>query len=335
MDVLVTGATGFIGSHTVRALQSAGHDVRILVRDPAKASSIFGTDQPAAVIRGDVLDAAAVSAALDGAHAVIHCAAVVSTRARRARDVVDTNVRSVELVVGGAVGRGVDRIVYLSSVTALFTRGRPVADDSPLGIARSAYARSKADGERLVRDLQDRGAPICTLYPPGVVGPDDPGLSEGNHAIRALLSQTMIDTSTGLEVVDVRDLATMIARLVDHGSPGRYVVAGRYLPWAELIHLFDELTGRHVHRVRVPGGVLRALGRVGDAVNRVVPFDFPLSREAMEYGTQWPGTVPSPALADIGPPLRPARETYADTIRWLYRESHLSAADAGRLADAQ
>jgi nucleoside-diphosphate-sugar epimerase len=257
----------------------------------------------------------------------------VAIEARRAREVEDTNLRAVELVVGGAAERGVGAIVYVSSLGALFAPGAPLSEHSPIASAQSAYARSKAEGERYVRRLQDSGAPLRTVYPPGVIGPDDPGLSEGNHTVRAFLRQLMADTDSGFEVIDVRDLAALVAALVAPGAaPGRYVVAGTYRPWREMIALMDELTGTRVRRVRIDGRALRWLGRVGDLVKHVYPFDFPLSGEAMDFATQWPGVVPSPAIDALGIRFRDGRESYADTIRWLYRAGHLTKREAGVLA---
>jgi nucleoside-diphosphate-sugar epimerase len=259
---------------------------------------------------------------------------VVAIEARRAQEVRGTNLRAVELVVGGAAERGVGGVVYVSSLGALFAPGAPICEDSPVAVAKSAYARSKADGELYVRQLQHAGAPIRTVYPPAVVGPDDPGISEGNHTIRAFLRELMADTSSGFEVVDVRDLAALIAALVaPSAAAGRYVVSGAYRDWSDMIALMDELTGHRVRRVRIGGPLLRLLGRVGDVVKHVYPFDFPLSGEAMDFATQWPGVVRSPAIDALGIRFRDGRETYADTIRWLFQAGHLTARQAGKLAD--
>jgi nucleoside-diphosphate-sugar epimerase len=333
MRVLVTGGTGFVGSHSARALRAAGHTLRLLVRSRDKVERVFpGSDSD--VVVGDVTDPAAVAKALDAVDAVVHCAAVVAIEARRAHEVRDTNLRSVELVVGGAAERGVRAIVYVSSLGALFAPGAPLSEHSPIAAAHSPYARSKADGEAYVRKLQAAGAPVRTVYPPGIVGPDDPGLSEGNHTIRAFLTQLMVDTATGFEIVDVRDLAALIAALVaPSAAPGRYVVSGAYLSWPDTIALIDELIGRRVRRVRVNGPLLRLLGRAGDLVKHVYPFDFPLSGEAMDFATQWPGVVRSPAIDALGVRFRDGRETYADTIRWLCRAGHVTRAQAGKLAE--
>ena len=144
----------------------------------------------------------------------------------------------------------------------------------------------------------------------------------------------MVDTSSGFEVVDVRDLAVLIAALVGpRAAAGRYVVGGVCRSWPEMIALMEELTGRRVRNLRIGGPLLRILGRIGDLVKHVYPFDFPLSGETMDFATQWPGAVRSPAIDALGVRFRGARETYADTIRWLYRAGHLTAAQAGDLAD--
>lgn len=337
MRVLVTGATGFVGSHSATALHAAGHELRLLARDPGKATRVFRERGVVAseVVEGDVTDPAAVEKALEGCDAVLHAAAVVTLESRRAREVRETNLRAVELVVGRACERGLRSIVYVSSLGALFTPGGPpIRADSPLASARSAYAVSKARSERFVRDLQARGAPIRSSYPPAVIGPDDPGLSEGNHTVRVFLRDTMVLTSSGFSLMDVRDLAALHARLIDPGIPsGRYVIPGHYLSWNEAVALMDRITGRRVRRVRIPGALLRALGRVGDLVKRVRSFDFPLTGEAMDFATQWPGAEASPELRRLGLELREPQETCEDAIRWMYRAGHLEAHEAGRLAE--
>ena len=337
MHVLVTGATGFVGSHAVAALRARGHRVRCLVRSPEKlerlvAARAIEVDE---AVAGDVTDAAAVDRALAGCDAVLHAAAVVALESGRAREVLGTNRRGVELVVGGAHERGITSIVYVSSLGALWTPGGPpIHASSPLATARSAYARSKTESEEIARRLQEQGAPIRCVYPPAVVGPDDPGLSEGNHTLRVFLRDLMVITSSGFSAVDVRDLAQVLAALVEpeHGS-GRFVIGGHYLAWSEMVAALDALTGRRVRRVRIPGSLLRLLGRVGDVVKRVAPFDFPLTGEAMDFASQWPGAVTSPEVLKLGVAFRAVHETYRDAIRWLVEAGHLPAELAGSLAE--
>ena len=105
------------------------------------------------------------------------------------------------------------------------------------------------------------------------------------------------------------------------------------LPWDAVIALMDELTGQRVRRVPIPAPLLRRLGGLGDVFKRLRDFEFPLTREGMEMATQWPGVRSSPELLALEFRLRPARESYADAIRWLYRAGHIDRRQAGRLAE--
>lgn len=337
MRVLVTGGTGFVGSHTVAALCAGGHHVKLLVRDPARMAPALAPHGLADLDYevGDVTDAAAVERALEGCDSVVHAAAVVAMEAHRAEEVTRTNVRGVERVLGAAHARGLRSIVYVSSASALFTPGAgEICVDSPIAGGPGAYARSKARALQHVRELEAAGAPLRTCYPPALVGPDDPGLSGGNHTVATFLRQTMVRTAGGFEVMDVRDLARLHVALVDpEVASGRYLVGGAMLAWDAVIALMDELTGRRVRRVAIPAPLLRRLGGLGDFAKRLRDFEFPLTREGMEMATQWPGVRSSPELLALKFRLRPARESYADAIRWLYRAGHIDRQQAGRLAE--
>ena len=335
MRVMLTGGTGLVGYHTTLGLLGAGHRVRLLVRNPAKLERVFaGRAVPDHVV-GDVRDESAVGAALEGCDAVVHAAAVVALEAHRAREVLETNLRAVELVVGGANRMGIQRILHVSSIGALFRPGGgPVDGDTPVAPGKNAYARSKADAERYVRGLQERGAPISITYPSGVIGPDDPGLSETNHAVRTIVRDVALLTSGGFQVVDARDLAAIHVALIERDKgPGRYIAAGHFKPWRELADLIEAITGRKLRRLAVPGALLRAGGRIGDVIKRVVEFDFPMTSETMSFATLWQGADSRATLDELGLDFRDPRETLADTLRWLHQAGHMDARFVGRLAD--
>ena len=336
MKVLVTGGTGFTGSHTVAALVAAGHDVRLLVRDAAKVRRVFAPHglEPRDVVVGDMTDPAAVEKALSGCDGVVHSAALVDLRRASARLVEETNARGVELVVGGAVQRGLARIVYVSSLSVFFVPGGPpISPELPIAPATTAYARSKAQAEVYVRQLQAQGKPVAISYPAGIVGPDDPGMSDANHAVYSWYRDTGVVTSSGFQCVDVRDVAALHAKLLElPPAPHRYGAAAEMLPWAETYELLDRLTGTRVRRFPVPGFLMRAAGSVGDVVKRVYDFNFPLTRDSMEFATQWPGADASRTTRELGLVFRPVAETYRDTLAWMYRAGHLTARHVDRLA---
>lgn len=339
MRVMMTGGTGFAGSHTVRRFVEAGHQVRLLVRDADKVRRVFepqGIEIPESdVIVGDIVDAESVKRAMQGCDAVYHGAALVDMRRAMAQKVLATNAKGVELVVGGAVKRGLPSIVYVSSTSVFFEPGgEPIHLDMPIARGTTAYAQSKGQGEREVRRLQAEGAPIRVSYPTGIVGPDDPGLSDANGAVYIFFKQTGINTSSGYQIVDVRDLAEVhLKQLELSEGPARHIAAGPFLDWPETYRVLDEVTQTRLWRFPMPGGPLRALGSVGDFIKRYVyDFEFPLTRDAMEYATQWPGASGEDTARELGVTFRSAEETYTDTVRWMYQAGHLKARHAGVLA---
>lgn len=339
MKVAVTGGTGFIGSHTAAAFVNAGHAVRLLVRDREKVRRVFDAHQvgipESEVVVGDIADPDSVARLLDGVDAAFHAAALVDMRKKSAKAVLETGARGFDLVVGGAVRRGLPSILYVSSLSIFFRPGAPpLHPELPIPEANGAYARSKVDAERALRRMQEQGASLRVSYPCGVAGPLDPGLSDANHAIYSLLKDTGVDTQGGFQLVDVRDLALLhLAMLEQPPGPQRHIAAGDMLSWQNTYALFDSLTGLKMRRIPVPGPMLRALGSVGDGVKRVFDFNFPLTRSAMELATLWPGADGAPTTRSTGVSFRPIRETYRDTLRWLYESGWLEAKHVGRLAE--
>ena len=208
MRVMVTGATGFIGYHTAIALLDAGHELSLLVRSVEKMDAMFGAGRIDDYTVGDITDIDSVRTALQDCDAVIHVAALVSTRAADADRVGRTNVEGVENVIGSAVEMGVDSIVHVSSITALFDPAAQVLDEhSPPGVGATGYGRSKVACERFVRELQDSGAPVYITYPGTVLGPQTPALTEAHVGLQTYLSAFVPVMSSGNQYVDARDLA--------------------------------------------------------------------------------------------------------------------------------
>jgi len=336
VKILVTGGTGFIGSHTAKALADAGHEIRLLVRSPEKAKRVFealGAEPPACVV-GDVTDEASVAAALAGCDGVFHSAALVALDASRAATVARTNLEGTRHVLGLAHRRGLPHLVYVSSTAALFDPGRGTIgpDSEPTALAGSVYSRSKAETERWLRALQAEGAPVAATYPGGVLGPFAPELTELHRSFQMQLRVVPI-TEGGINFVDVRDLAAIhVAIFARPPGPERWLAGGHFVGFRELADHLESVTGRRIPRVPTPGALLRGLGQMGDWLKHVVPFDFPLTREAMTTATRWPGVDSSRTIVDLDVGFRDLRESLADTLTWMHAAGHLDARLVGRLA---
>jgi len=239
-----------------------------------------------------------------------------------------TNERGARNVLGAAVSQALDPIVHVSSVSALFHSGGPVllTAQSPVAPATSPYAASKAACERYARELQAGGAPVVCVYPGGILGPDDPSGSESMRGAIIWRRLTMIRLDSGFLLVDVRDIADVIAATLTPGQgPRRYLAGHHYVPWTELCDLVAEVTGRPVHRLPMTGPVLSWLGRSGDVVRKVFPFSFPLSREAMESAVMMVPLDDQATVDELGIEFRPPRETLRDAYRWLYESGRIPA----------
>jgi nucleoside-diphosphate-sugar epimerase len=333
MRVLVTGATGFIGYHTAKRLRAEGHSVRAVVRSSEKAARVLGPlgiDKDALVV-GDMGDGGAVDAALEGCDSVVHAAASVSVTDGSTD--LSPNLRGTETVIGRACERGLYSI-FVSSVTAIFDPKLPVTEDSALVRNKTLYGRSKAECDDWVRTRQAAGAPVSILYPAGVVGPDDPGFSESVKAYRMFLRGTLKSEGGNL-IVDVRDLALLLTRMLEAKTPGRVVAAGHFLDWDELTEALEQVTGTRVPRIRAPGWLLRGGARTLDVIGKLTGRPMPITGDAIEIATRFCEMNDSPRVAELGISWRPPLETLTDLYRWYLEVGKLPATAVPALADSR
>ncbi len=278
MRVLVTGGTGFVGSHTVAALVEGGHEVRLLVRARQRVAAALAplglqaADLDTTV--GDVTDPAAIDQAVRGCEALVHAGSVYSLDSRDAGRIRQANVRGTDLVLGAAHRAGLDPIVYVSSIVAMLpSGGRTLTPDSPTGHPPGPYLGSKAEAERVARRYQEAGAPVVITYPATVLGPHDPHLGDQLRRLRNLLKGGIpIAPSGGYGIVDVRDVAKVHAAVLEPGrGPRRYLAGGTFVGFADVVARVGAVTGRRLRAVTVPAGILlpaclpacRAGGRSG------------------------------------------------------------------------
>ena len=235
MRVMVTGATGFVGAHTTAALLEAGHDVTALVRSRERLDeslSTLGARVPDCVV-GDMVDVEAVGAALDGADAVVHCAAVVSLDRRDGALMSSINPTGLRNVVGKAVERGLDPIIYTSSTSALFDLDAGMLTErSEVTSTRHPYGRSKGKCEQIARQFQADGAPVVITYPSGILGPAaGSALGETSVSMAGFVAAGIMPTNAhaALSFIDVRDLAAANVALMEAGrGPRRVMCGGRW-----------------------------------------------------------------------------------------------------------
>lgn len=326
MKILVTGGTGFVGTHTVAALLQAGHQVRLLARSPAKVPPAFEPHgvEPEDVVAGDVTDREAIRAALRGCDAVLHAANVFTFDDRQAEAMRRVNEEGTEIVLGEAAAAGLDPIVHVSSFVALLPASGTVTGDSPVGDPDPPYSASKAAAERIARRFQDEGAPVVITHPGSVWGPDDPYLGESAAlAIAALKGQMRLLNDGLLPVSDVRGVAAIHAAVMEPGhGPRRFLAVGHDVPFRQAVRMIGEAAGRNLWSLPVPAPMALATGRAADWARRRFGIDLPLAREPIWLIANGSPTDSSKARDELGVEFRPARESFADTVAWLRRAGH-------------
>lgn len=318
MRVLVTGATGFIGSHTVAALTAAGHDVRVLVRNPDRIPGSLGAlGLDPEVVLGDMTDPAAVAPAVAGCDAVIHAAAQIGVGGGGPAD--RANLAGVRTVVGAAVDAGVGRIVYTSSIMVHTPADGPVITlDSPLIEPLSPYSATKVEAEHLLRGWQAEGHPITVVVPGGVYGPDAPDLINSFIPILSAIDAMMLVPPTGTTVVDVRDLAELLARVATTGHDvPRVLAGGHFVRWPEWVAALERALGRPVVRQVMTHEELVALARDLTALAAETGDEPLLTEEAALVMTSGVPTDDEASLRRFGIELRPLDETFADIVAYL------------------
>jgi dihydroflavonol-4-reductase len=278
--VYVSGATGFVGGHVARELREQGADVR---------------DE-----RIDLLDGAGLERALDGCDAVVHVAALYSYEAPEA-ELERVNVDGTRTILAAALARGVRRFLFTSTAGTCGPVPGAIAteeDEPPPWELTVPYKRTKLESERLAL-----AAGAVVLNPTTPVGDGDLKPTPTGRMIEGVATGRLRGYvgTTGLNVVDVRDVARGHALALERGAPGeRYLLGGVNLPLQDIFAAIADLAGRPRPQIRVPYPVAVAAARAGFANTEEVklariPMYFSSDKARDRLGYE-PGPV-EPALA--------------------------------------
>lgn len=274
MSTLVTGSTGFVGSHVTRQLLAAGHRVRVLVRRSSNRQALEGLAvEP---VEGDLRDSPSLDRAMRGVRFVFHVAADYRLWAKAPEEIYESNVGGTRRVLEAARQAGVERVVYTSTVATIAVPrhggGLPnEATEATLDQMIGHYKRSKFLAEIEAIKAAAAGVPVVIVNPTAPVGPGDWKPTPTGRIIVDFLSGKMpAYVDTGLNVVAVEDVATGHLLAAEKGRIGeRYILGCRNMTLREILEALGPIAGRRAPRVRLPHALALAAGYADEWFSRL------------------------------------------------------------------
>ncbi|MBK9753714.1 MAG: SDR family oxidoreductase [Nannocystis sp.] len=324
MRVVVTGATGHVGSNLVRALLRRGDEVRVMVRGQQRSLEGLEVER----VTGDVRDADSLRAAFAGAEIVYHLAAVISITGDPSGMVRAVNVDGTRRVAEAALAAGVRRLVHCSSVHAfdLYQAGRAdgeAIDETwarvPDAASHFAYDRSKAAGERALREVVARGLDAVIVHPSGIVGPYDFGPSRMGRVLLGLYHRRLPSlVDGGFDFVDVRDVVAALMAAEEQGRTGEsYLATGHFLGVPELARMAEQITGVRPPRLNAPIWLCRVGVPFAAAYGRVRRQEPLYTHESLAVLETKGRFSWAKAQRELGYSPRAMTETLRDTYAWF------------------
>jgi dihydroflavonol-4-reductase len=318
--VLVTGATGFIGSHVARLAVERGDEVRLAVEDGSPDEAIADLDCER--MRCDVRQRRSVRRAVAGCERVFHCAGVTSVRAADTERLFQVNVGGTRIVMEECLRAGVERVVYTSSAAVVgpAEEGK-TADESQLftaGHLGIPYVNSVHEAEGEATRVAAQGLPLVCVNPAVCFGPGDVHLTSTRLVRSFLLGRVPAYIDGAASVVDVRDVAAGHMLADTGGEIGeRYILGGRNFTFERLFADLGRLSGVEPP-VRLPPRAAAAAAAVFRAGGRSWPLS-PLEVRAASH--RWTYSS-AKARRELGWRSRPHEETLEATVRWHLEREH-------------
>jgi dihydroflavonol-4-reductase len=311
--VLVTGATGFIGTHLVRALLARGDDVRVTVRASSPTSALAGLDVEQ--VTADIVDPRAMRRAARGIERVFHVAGSVNLR-RPADELLRTNAEGTRTVLDACLAAGVERAVHVSSVAAIGPARPGGALDErhvwsgPLGIA---YADAKHAAEVEALRVAARGLDVVVASPAHVLGRGDERHSSTEVVRRFLLRRIPAYVDGGICIVDVEDVAAGLLLCDEKGATGeRYILGARNYTWKRLFGELERLSGIEGPAVRLPVSVALTLAEASVRA----PGPTVITPAEVRAAAHWWTYRSAKARRELGWTTRAHEETVEATVRF-------------------
>lgn len=334
MNVLVTGATGFVGANVARLLVAEGYRVRVLARPASSLRALEGC--AVEVVRGDIVEPGSVARAIQGCAQVFHVAADYRLWAKESGEIYRNNVDGTRTMLEACAQAGVERVIYTSSVGTLGlppdgglgTETTPVSFRDMVGL----YKRSKFLAERVADEYAARGLPVVIVNPSNPIGAwEVRPTPTGQMILDYLLGRMFATLDTGLNLVHVADVARGHLLAAQRGRVGeRYILGCHNRSLTEIFRALERVTGIRAPRVRVPHALIYLVALVNEGAARATgrPPRVPLAgvrmaRKHMYFSAE-------KAVRELGLPQTPVEQALREAVDWFVAHGYAPAPPAYR-----
>lgn len=336
MKTLVTGATGFLGSHVARALAGRGENVRVLVRPSSDLRALEGF--AAERCTGDLRDRASLDRALDGVTRVFHVAADYRLWARDPREIHESNVTGTQNLLDAARRAGVEKFVYTSTVaTVAVPRDGGLPNEETQSSVHEMighYKRSKFEAEQCALRAAADGQPVVIVSPTTPVGPGDWKPTPTGKIIVDFLNGRMPGyVDTGLNFVPVEDCAWGHLLAAERGRAGeRYILGGYNLTLKQMLDMLALTSGRTAPRWKFPYVLAYAAGCVDTGVSRLLGREPQIPLEGVRMARHKMFVDSSKAGRELGFAPGPIEAAFGRAVAWYEQNGYVAAGRASAVA---
>lgn len=324
---LVTGGTGFIGSHVVRHLLGQGIAIRALSRATSNKKNLAGL--PVEIITGDLQDPSSLRRAVEGCEYVFHVAADYRLWVRDVAEMDRTNIEGSRYLFEASKDAGVQKIIFTSSVSAV---GRPRTTEG-LGVGNESmdptddqlvgpYKRSKFLADQLARSYAAKGFPIVIVNPSTPVGTHDIKPTPTGKMIVDFLNGKMPGyVDTGLNFVDVEDVAAGHWLAAQKGKIGdRYVLGNRNMSLREFLSALAAVAGKPAPRIKIAYAVAWMAGAVSTGLSYITKKEPAIALNGVRMAHEPMYYSAEKAVRTLGMPQTPIEMALQKAVQW-FREN--------------